>query len=302
MPDLSPAKLQLVKTIPKGRGWLYEPKLDGYRGIVGWLPGNRAVVVSRNNKDLGRWFPELIRLAESLPVGTAIDGEIVSPVDEGVSFAALQRRLMLPLSERAREAAERPVAFVAFDLLLDQSEDIRRLGLTGRRKRLDGTIHKVQHPVMQLVSQTPDANEAALWLGDSVMAGVEGVVAKRDEPYPKANVRRWQKVRRLSTMDVLVEGFAGDASAPRLVVGIQQQDGVRTLGMTQPLNTQDASRLRVLVPLAVRAERPVWSRFDSNRQEDWYRIPAGLVAEVAYSNLDVDSFRHAVRFVRWRDI
>ena len=301
MPDFSPAKLQLVKTIPKGRDWVYEPKLDGYRGLVGRPANYQITVESRNGKNLGRFFPELIRLAESLPVGTMIDGEIVSPSDSGISFTSLQNRLMVPLAERAKVAAEMPVAYVVFDLLLEGSEDLRREVLTVRRRRLERLTRKLKHPAMQLISQTADSDSAALWLDDGVMAGIEGVVAKRNEPYPRPNVRRWQKVRRLSTMDVLVEGFAGDPSLPRLVVGLERDGEVRTLGTTLPLSPEDAGRLQLLVPLAVRAERPVWSRFNSNRQDQWYRVPAGLVAEVAYSHLDDDSFRQQARFVRWRD-
>jgi ATP-dependent DNA ligase len=54
--DFDPARLQLVKTIPVGRGWFYEPKLDGYRGLVSREARGRSSVVSRNGKDLGRFW------------------------------------------------------------------------------------------------------------------------------------------------------------------------------------------------------------------------------------------------------
>jgi ATP-dependent DNA ligase len=91
----SPAKLQLVKRVPTGRGWLYEPKFDGYRGIVARESSGRVLVRSRNDKDLGRFFPELIRLAEMLPAGTVIDGEIVRPVVGGCEL----RRASAPTND-----------------------------------------------------------------------------------------------------------------------------------------------------------------------------------------------------------
>jgi len=297
----SPAKVQLVKRVPSGRGWLYEPKFDGYRGIVARESSGRVLIRSRNDKDLGRFFPELIRLAEMLPTGTVIDGEIVRPVVGGVSFVELQRRLMIPLKDRPSVAAERPVAFVAFDVLMDRSEDTRRLGLKVRRQRLERIVQTANDSSLQLILQTSEVAAAIGWLDDSLpMTGIEGVVAKRDEPYPRPNVRRWQKVRRTATMDVLIAGFIGDLPTPRLVVGTDDGGKLRILGTTLPISPEDAARLEPLVPMAVRGERPIWSVFESERHDEWFQIPVGLMAEVAYSHLDGDRFRQAVRFLRWR--
>jgi len=154
---------------------------------------------------------------------------------------------------------------------------------------------------LQLITQVKDRDAAEIWLDDSLtIGGIEGVVAKRDEPYPRPNVSRWQKVRRLHTMDVLVYGFAGEPQAPRLVVGLEHDGEPRILGTTLPLAPADGARLETLLPLSIRAERPVWSRFDSNYQGEWYAIPAGLVAEVSYGHLDGSSLRQAARFLRWR--
>jgi len=128
--DFSPAKLQLVKAIPVGRGWFYEPKLDGYRGLLARLSSGYVRLTSRNGKDLTRWFPEMVRVAESLPLGTVIDGEVVKPIENGVNFSELQSRLTVSLRDRARVAAASPVALVAFDVLVDRGEDATRLTLT----------------------------------------------------------------------------------------------------------------------------------------------------------------------------
>jgi ATP-dependent DNA ligase len=301
MPDFSPARLQLVKALPRGRGWVYEPKFDGYRGLVSREVTGRVRVISRNEKDLTRWFPELVRVAEALPLGTTVDGEIVSPTENGVSFTQLQRRLMTPIKQRARVAAESPVALVAFDVLMDRKENTRQLPLSKRRKRLQRVVERAGHPLLQVITQITDADAAMAWLDDGLsMPGIEGVVAKRDESYPRPNVKRWQKVRRLATMDVLVRGYAGEPTTPRLVVAVQDAASIQIIGTTLPLGTEDALALRSVMQLAVPTERPLWAPFDSGRLDEWYELPLGLAAEIAYTNLDGHSLRHAARFVRWK--
>ncbi len=122
MPTLSPARLIAVKEIPHGAGWLYEPKLDGYRGLLLSNPKRAGSVWSRNGKDLGRFFPELVEMAARLPADTALDGEIVMPTESGVSFVQLQQRLMVRQSGREKAGRELPVAFVAFDLSATEGE------------------------------------------------------------------------------------------------------------------------------------------------------------------------------------
>src|SRR2546428_10788892 len=92
MPTLSPARLIAVKEIPNGAGWLYEPKFDGYRGLLVSKARRAGSVWSRNAKDLGRFFPELVELASRLPPDTVLDGEIVRPTESGVGFIPLQKR------------------------------------------------------------------------------------------------------------------------------------------------------------------------------------------------------------------
>ena len=56
---------QLERTLPRGDHWRYEPKLDGFRGLLWHGDGATAELLSRNVKDLSAWFPELIVAARS---------------------------------------------------------------------------------------------------------------------------------------------------------------------------------------------------------------------------------------------
>ena len=74
---------QRTLRVPAGDTWRYEPKLDGFRALLWQRTAISVRLVSRNSRDLGPWFPELIQAGQKLPVGTLIDGEIVIADDEG---------------------------------------------------------------------------------------------------------------------------------------------------------------------------------------------------------------------------
>src|SRR5919108_3250369 len=103
-PPVMPQLAKSASELPDGDGWLYEPKLDGFRAIA-FVDGSEAMVQSRNGKPLGRYFPEL-RFPEGRYV---LDGELVIAVDGGgEDFEALQERIHPAASRVAKLAAERP--------------------------------------------------------------------------------------------------------------------------------------------------------------------------------------------------
>ncbi len=84
----APMLARLESTLPRGPEWRYEPNLDGFRGLL-WRSNTGATrVLSRNLKDLSISFPELVRAAAALPLDTAIDGEIVSPMPTAIPTSA----------------------------------------------------------------------------------------------------------------------------------------------------------------------------------------------------------------------
>jgi ATP-dependent DNA ligase len=76
------------KALPGGTVW--EPKLDGYRGVIVRGPATRIWL--RNGRDLTDRFPDITRAADQqLPQGAVVDGELVILIDGRLSFDALQR-------------------------------------------------------------------------------------------------------------------------------------------------------------------------------------------------------------------
>jgi ATP-dependent DNA ligase len=294
MSEFVPARLQAVADLPIGRGWLYEPKFDGYRGLLVTSGSGKGSLWSRNEKDLSRWFPDLVSLAGQLPKATVLDGEIVMPTGTGVSFIQLQRRL-------ASLGRESPVAFIAFDALRCDA-DLRSLPLTQRRQRLERLVEAADNPSLQLMTQTSDRDAALAWLNPQMsLAGVEGVVAKFDEPYPKRDARRWRKVRRVSTREFAVRGFIPEGhGAMRLVLATTDPEA-RLVGTSYPISDMDLKPLADFVDKARPAERRVWAPFEDGRH-DWYELPpaAELIAEVTVTTLDSGLLRQPAKFVRWR--
>src|SRR5258708_1216100 len=67
-----------AQDLPDGGDWLYELKLDGYRGLL-IKDDDRIQIRSRNNKDLTRMYPTVAAAARRLKAEQAvIDGEIVA--------------------------------------------------------------------------------------------------------------------------------------------------------------------------------------------------------------------------------
>ena len=127
---------ELVDELPGGDGWQYEPKWDGFRGILENVTGELHLW-SRNGRPLLRYFPELEQLGERLPPGSALDGEIVIERNGALDFDALQMRLHPAESRVQKLSAEIPADFVAFDVLLWDGEAVHELPLEKRRKRVE---------------------------------------------------------------------------------------------------------------------------------------------------------------------
>src|SRR6187402_202635 len=127
---------QLVRELPDGDGWQYEPKWDGFRGVFENLGGGIRLW-SRNARPLLRYFPELAEFGERLPPESALDGEVVIERDGRLSFESLQMRLHPAESRITKLSQEIPASYVVFDVLVWEGEDVHGLPLEERRARVE---------------------------------------------------------------------------------------------------------------------------------------------------------------------
>jgi ATP-dependent DNA ligase len=214
---------RLECTLPRGPEWRYEPKLDGFRGLLWRSNTGAARVLSRNLKDLSVSFPELLRASEALPLDIVIDGEIVIADANGSSdFGALQQRLGVGRRDAGRSAQQMPAVLLAFDVLRGEGADLVCLPLRDRRANLESLL-AANPACLQLIAQTDAFEEAEDWL--RLVPNIEGVVAKRWDGRYLPGQRDWVKVKRRRTIDCMVIGVAGDHTHPWLVLGLRHADG-----------------------------------------------------------------------------
>src|SRR6059058_489206 len=131
-----PMEAELVAELPPADGWQYEPKWDGFRGVLE-KDGGELALWSRKERPLLRYFPELRPLGDLLPPHSALDGEIVIARDGVLDFDSMQLRLH-PAESRVRKlSAEIPADFVVFDLLLWKGKRVHEQPLEERRARVE---------------------------------------------------------------------------------------------------------------------------------------------------------------------
>src|SRR5690606_25809712 len=174
--DTPPMEAKLVAAAPDGEGWQFEPKWDGFRCLA-FCDGDAVEFMSKSGKPLARYFPEvagaLLALAESRLV---LDGELVLPVGEVLSFSALQLRLHPAASRIERLARETPAQLMLFDCLQVGAKHLIGDPLSDRRAALERFMKKAAGSRLLLSPATTDRQEAERWLAASGGA-LDGIVA-----------------------------------------------------------------------------------------------------------------------------
>jgi DNA ligase-1 len=160
--------------------WQVEWKWDGIRAQLVRRAG-QAFLWSRGEELVTERFPELAALAEQLPEGTVLDGEILPWKDGRVlSFAQLQRRIGRKTLSRSI-LSEVPVALVAFDLLEWGGQDVRGQPLSERRTRLETLVATLDDARLQVSPPVTAETWAALTeiREESRARNAEGFMLKR---------------------------------------------------------------------------------------------------------------------------
>jgi bifunctional non-homologous end joining protein LigD len=170
--------------VPRGAGWAFEVKWDGYRAI-GRIAGGEATLTSRNGNDLtGRFSTVAKELAKAVKTPHCVlDGEICALDDAGrSSFSAMQQG-----------KPGTPIVYYAFDVLEVEGAPLVDLPLVERRKRLAQLLDK-RNRTARLSEQFDDGQ--ALFEAAKEQR-LEGIVAKRlDSRYAAGRrTRDWLKIK-----------------------------------------------------------------------------------------------------------
>ena len=296
-------------------GMLFEPKWDGFRGLVAW-DGENVEIGSRGAKPLTRYFPELVdALPRILPEPCLLDGEIVVATGERGSqrldWEALSQRIHPAASRVALLSHETPAMFIAFDLLALGDESLLDEPFHRRRERLEQLLDGVEHP-LHLTRTTTDRATAGRWLAEFEGAGLDGVIAKPlDAPYAPGK-RTLFKIKHARTADVVALGYRihkSGSGVGSLLVGLYDGDGQlhQVGGVAAWSDRRRQELVDELAPLVERDESGQAvtgagerSRFTGSKDVSFVRLRPERVLEVRYDQLEGARFRHTVQFDRWR--
>lgn len=322
MPPVSPMLAKNASRLPDGDGWMFEPKWDGFRCLV-FRDGDEVQLWSRHGRPFDRYFPELPDpLRAQLPERVVVDGELVVPADDGLSFDLLGQRIH-PADSRVRMLAERtPARYLAFDVLADGDDDLRATPFRERRARLERML-AVAAPPLHLTPITSDRDEAADWFERFEGAGVDGIIGKpAADPYAEGQ-RTQLKLKHQRTADVVVAGLrwhkSGDGVGS-LLLGLHRGDHLQHIGVAAAFSAKRRRELEAeLEPLRLDdvSEHPwaAWtdeaaheaqrlpgapSRWSGQRDAGWVPLRIERVAEVQFNQLTEGRLRHPAKFVRWR--
>jgi ATP-dependent DNA ligase len=299
----------LAAELPEGEGWQFEPKWDGFRGLAR-RDGDEVTLTSKSGKPLARYFPEVADMLRRLKARRfLLDGELIIPVGDALSFGALQLRLH-PAESRVRKLSrETPAELMAFDLLELDGKSLADLPLAKRREGLERFFEKNEVAGLQLSPMTRDRDVALGWLKRSGGA-LDGVIAKRAAQEYRSGERAMIKVKQQRTADCVVGGFrfAEKRKVVRsLLLGLYDDDGrLNHVGFTSAIPASERDKLTakleaLIEPPGFTGSAPGGpSRWNTERTTQWQPLKPVLVVEVRYDQVTGQRFRHGTGFLRWR--
>ena len=289
---MAPQLATLVDAVPTGTDWIHEFKYDGYRLLIA-TGGGAATAWTRNGKDWSDKFRSIVKAASDLPAGCLIDGEAVAIGEDGKpDFQLLQSTL---------KGGHADLAFYAFDLLVDQGKDIRKLSNLERKERLAALLKPVSAPIIY-GDHVVGKGEA---LFDAICAdGGEGIISKKaDAPYRGERAKNWLKVKCIQRQEFVIIGWqASDKRKGFRSLHLAARDGRKLTyagkvgtGFNTAMILDLSERMK---PLAI-DEPPVEVPRAARRGSHW--IEPKLVGEIAFTEFTSDGVLRHPSFIALRE-
>jgi ATP-dependent DNA ligase len=311
-PPLPPMEARSVEEIPTGDGWQYEPKWDGFRCLA-FRNADKIFLQSKNGQPLTRYFPDVAANVASLPQKQfVLDGELVIPMGDALSFDELQLRLHPAASRVQKLAAAHPALYIVFDLLAEDGKSYLKLNLRERRRLLEkfarSNLRSAKN--IQLSPATRDYRVASDWFRKTGR-DLDGIIAKRlDAPYASGERNAAVKVKHIRTVDCVVGGFryaTGARVIGSLLLGLYGDDALlHHVGFISGFKASDRRTLtekfeRLRKAPGFTGSAPGGSsRWSTERSAEWEPVAPKIVVEVGYDHFTGGRFRHGTRFLRWR--
>ncbi|MGH8709445.1 MAG: DNA ligase D [Burkholderiales bacterium] len=288
--DLEPMLAETGDEAFNRPGWMWEPKLDGYR-VLAFIGDGGVKLRSRRGLDYAADFPKLAAELARQDAPMILDGEIVAFDAAGKpSFHAMQDR-----------GPHTTAVFYCFDLPWFAGVDLRQRPYRERRRYLAQCL--LPSPHVQLVH----AQEDGVALAEAALAsGFEGVIGKRKDSRYEAGKRSsaWLKVKPVRSAEFAIGGYTkGKGSrAPlgALLVG-SWEDGklVYASHVGSGFDERSLKEVKAKLEPLERKTRPFADEPELNAPTTW--VEPRLVAEVEFHSWTEDGHLRAPVFLRLRE-
>ena len=297
---------ELVEELPTG-DWQYEPKWDGFRGVLENLGGELALW-SRNERPLLRYFPELEPLGKLLPPDSALDGEImIATKGSSTSTAAAAA----PSRPRAGSASSRPRSRPSSSPSTSCSGRAR--SCTSCRSRSGARSSSGRRSVPAVARTTRD-----LAAGGALARPARGGRARRRgreaarRSVPPGSRDGVVKVKKYRTADCVIVGLPleREGGGPDLDAAARAVRRRRRARLRRPLlgvpgrgaagargGAAEDAGAGLISDKRIPGGQSRWSR---GKELDWNPVRPELVCEVRFDKLEGNRFRHGTKFIRFR--
>ncbi|MNK17099.1 putative DNA ligase-like protein [compost metagenome] len=276
--DYQPMLAKLVKFVTEEDNWIFEEKLDGYRGIAEIRKG-KVSLTSRNGKNLAEDYPPVVAALEKLNIDAVLDGEIVVRERDRTNFQALQN--YDPSQKKVN------LHYVVFDVLEINNADVRMMPLQQRKKLLEKLLDNHKQKEIELVKTS--ALTGKKFLEEARKKGWEGIMVKNIESTYASGTRSgsWQKVKIQQSQEAIIVGFTKPSGSRKhfgaLVLAMKnEKNRLVYIGNCGTGFTEDSLKeiAEILKPLQTK-NKPFAEKVALERNVTW--VAPEVVCEVTFS-------------------
>lgn len=271
--------------------WIFERKLDGER-ILAFRQGGEVRLLTRNGKDAGTTYPEIVEALEKEACKAFVaDGEVVAFDGDVTSFSRLQQRMQIRNVSETRKS-EVPVYYYLFDLMYLDGYELDDLPLRTRKKLLKRAL--VFH---EPVRYTPHRNTSGkAYFKEACGKGWEGLIAKKaGAPYVHKRSRDWLKFKCTRGQEMVIGGYTAPEGSRTgfgaLLLGYYEDGELRYAGRVGTGFSED--ELRRLLERFRKLETSTSPFAEEVGDSDVTWLEPELVAEIGFTEwTDAGRLRH----------
>lgn len=230
MDKIEPMEPILSDKILQSKDWIHQIKWDGIRGLS-YISDQTIKVLTKKGFDRTSFYPELHHVIRLFKGKAAIlDGEMVVFDNQGrPSFSnILVRERVRSLDRLSYYQKNYPVAYIVFDILHLDGEDLRSLPLRERKQILVNNLDRSAE-----ITITDDFEDGSGLFDLMKTQNFEGIVSKNlsSAYYGGKKHDKWFKVKMNKKILTVVGGIVLKDNYPSsLKVGIYRNDQLEYIG------------------------------------------------------------------------